>query len=30
VSLDLESQKRTIKKSGEWYRQVAAKNGFDE
>ncbi len=30
VSLDLATQKRTIKKSGEWFRETAAKNGFDD
>ena len=29
VSLDLETQKRTIKKSGKWYYNVANKNGFN-
>lgn len=29
VQLDLTSQKRTIKKSGEWFTTTAANNGFD-
>lgn len=29
VSLDLQTQKRTIKKSGKWYYDVATKNGFN-
>ncbi|HFU4433426.1 TPA: glycoside hydrolase family 1 protein [Streptococcus suis] len=28
VSLDLQTQKRTVKKSGYWFKQVSAKNGF--
>lgn len=28
ISVDLETQKRTIKKSGEWYKQVSKNNGF--
>jgi 6-phospho-beta-glucosidase len=30
VSLNLETQERTIKKSGEWYRATAAENGFND
>lgn len=29
IQLDLATQKRTIKKSGEWFAQVAKDNGFD-
>ncbi len=29
VSLDIKTQQRTVKQSGEWFRQVAAHNGFD-
>ncbi|HBM8438286.1 TPA: glycoside hydrolase family 1 protein, partial [Escherichia coli] len=29
VQLDLETQTRTIKKSGEWFATVAENNGFD-
>ena len=29
VSLDLKTQKRTIKKSGEWYKKVSKNNGFN-
>jgi beta-glucosidase len=29
VSLDLETQKRTIKKSGEFYKKLSDENGFD-
>ena len=29
VSLNLETQKRTIKKSGEWFAQVSKNNGFN-
>lgn len=28
ISLNLETQKRTIKKSGHWFKQVSQKNGF--
>ena len=28
ISLDLESQKRTIKKSGYWFKQLTQHNGF--
>lgn len=28
VSLDLETQKRTIKKSGRWFKQLSTQNGF--
>lgn len=30
VSLDLKTQQRTIKKSGEWFMKTAAENGFNE
>lgn len=30
VQLDLASQKRTVKKSGEWFADMAANNGFEE
>ena len=30
VSLNLETQQRTIKKSGEWYKATAAENGFND
>lgn len=30
VALDLKDQKRTIKKSGEWYKQLAENNGFED
>ncbi|HDL7402720.1 TPA: family 1 glycosylhydrolase, partial [Yersinia enterocolitica] len=29
IQLDLPSQKRTIKKSGEWFTATAENNGFD-
>jgi len=29
VQLDLDTQKRTVKKSGEWFAQVAKHHGFD-
>jgi 6-phospho-beta-glucosidase len=29
VQLDLATQKRTIKKSGKWFAEVAANNGFN-
>ena len=29
VQLDLETQKRTVKKSGEWFAHTAENNGFD-
>ncbi len=29
VSVDLKTQKRTPKKSAEWFRKVAQNNGFD-
>jgi len=28
IALDLVTQKKTIKKSGRWFREVAAQNGF--
>ena len=28
IALDLETQKRTIKKSGRWFKEVADNNGF--
>ena len=28
VELDIDTQKRTIKKSGEWFREVSENNGF--
>ena len=28
ISLDLESQQRTVKKSGEWFANVSRNNGF--
>ncbi len=28
VSLDLQTQKRTVKKSGYWFKQVSVRNGF--
>ena len=30
ISLDLETQKRTIKKSGKWYKELSEKNGFED
>jgi 6-phospho-beta-glucosidase len=29
IQLDLETQKRTVKKSGEWFAAVSKNNGFD-
>lgn len=29
ISIDLETQKRTIKSSGRWYRKVSDNNGFE-
>ncbi|MGO0179485.1 family 1 glycosylhydrolase, partial [Citrobacter freundii] len=29
VQLDLETQKRTVKKSGEWFAHTAENNGFN-
>uniref|UniRef100_UPI0024ADCDC5 family 1 glycosylhydrolase n=1 Tax=Ignavigranum ruoffiae TaxID=89093 RepID=UPI0024ADCDC5 len=28
VELDLQSQRRTIKKSGEWFKELSTNNGF--
>jgi 6-phospho-beta-glucosidase len=30
VSVDLKTQKRTLKKSAYWMKEVAEKNGFDD
>lgn len=30
IALDLETQKRTIKKSGKWFKELAENNGFEE
>jgi len=30
ISLDLETQKRTIKKSGKWFKKLAENNGFED
>ena len=29
VALDLETQKRTIKKSGKWFKELSENNGFE-
>jgi len=30
VELDLESQKRTLKKSGHWFKELSQANGFED
>lgn len=30
IALDLDTQKRTLKKSGEWFKQLAENNGFED